>query len=34
MTGTPADFTSVVARWEAERPDASAVGLAGTTRTW
>ncbi|MCW2716720.1 long-chain-fatty-acid--CoA ligase [Pseudonocardia sp.] len=34
MTGTPADFTSIVARWEAERPDAPAVGLAGTTRTW
>jgi acyl-CoA synthetase (AMP-forming)/AMP-acid ligase II len=34
MTSTAADFTSIVARWEAERPDAVATSHAGTTRTW
>ena len=34
MTSTPTDFTSLVARWEAERPDSVATSHAGTTRTW
>lgn len=34
MTSTHADFTSIVARWEVERPDAVATSHAGTTRTW
>ena len=35
MTSSPpADFTSILARWESERPDAVATGHAGTTRTW
>ncbi len=34
MTSTAADFTSIVARWEAERPEAVATSHAGTTRTW
>ena len=30
----PADFTAILARWEAERPDAVAITFGGTHRTW
>jgi acyl-CoA synthetase (AMP-forming)/AMP-acid ligase II len=35
MTSTPtADFTSILTRWESERPDAVATSHAGTQHTW
>jgi acyl-CoA synthetase (AMP-forming)/AMP-acid ligase II len=34
MSSALADFPSILARWESERPDAVAVGFAGTSRTW
>jgi acyl-CoA synthetase (AMP-forming)/AMP-acid ligase II len=30
----PADFTAILARWEATQPDAVAITFAGTNRTW
>jgi acyl-CoA synthetase (AMP-forming)/AMP-acid ligase II len=35
MTSSPpADFTSILAHWESERPDTVATSHAGTARTW
>jgi acyl-CoA synthetase (AMP-forming)/AMP-acid ligase II len=34
MTTQLTDFTAIVARWEAERPDALALSFGGTHRTW
>ncbi len=34
MSSRPPDFTSILARWESERPDAVALGHAGTSWTW
>jgi acyl-CoA synthetase (AMP-forming)/AMP-acid ligase II len=34
MTRQLTDFTSIVARWESERPDDVAVTYGGTSRTW
>lgn len=34
MTIVATDFTSILAHWEAARPDAPAISYGGTTRTW
>ncbi|MCX6462843.1 MAG: long-chain-fatty-acid--CoA ligase [Pseudonocardiales bacterium] len=34
MTAVATDFTSILAHWEATRPDAPAITYGGTTRTW
>ncbi|GAA1302994.1 long-chain-fatty-acid--CoA ligase [Pseudonocardia xinjiangensis] len=34
MTSQLTDFTSTLARWEAERPDSVAIRFGGTARTW
>jgi acyl-CoA synthetase (AMP-forming)/AMP-acid ligase II len=34
MTAVGTDFTSIVAHWEATRPDAPAITYGGATRTW
>ena len=30
----PTDFTAILARWEAQQPDAIALSFAGSHRTW
>lgn len=34
MTGQLTDFTAILARWEAERPDEIALSFGGVDRTW
>ncbi|HZG90282.1 MAG TPA: long-chain-fatty-acid--CoA ligase [Pseudonocardia sp.] len=34
MTAALTDYTTILARWESERPDAPAVTFEGTTRSW
>ena len=30
----PADFTAILASWEAQQPDAVAITFGGSNRTW